>query len=59
MSGERLGSVRQSVLALAGPCRTASVDADEGKTDRPLSRAVSALRPWPKDDLPLTDVEMQ
>ena len=29
------------------PCRTASVDADEGKADRPPSCAVSALRPWP------------
>jgi hypothetical protein len=29
------------------PCRTAPDDADEGKADRPPSRAVSALRPWP------------
>jgi hypothetical protein len=28
-------------------CRTAPNDADEGKADRPPSRAVSALRPWP------------
>jgi hypothetical protein len=28
------------------PCRTASVGVDESKADRPLSRAVSALRPW-------------
>jgi hypothetical protein len=52
MSDERLGAVRQSVLAPSGPCRTAPDGADEGKADRPLSRAVSALRPWPKDDLP-------
>jgi hypothetical protein len=29
------------------PCRTAPNDADKGKADRPPSRAVSALRPWP------------
>ena len=29
------------------PCRTAPDDADEGKADRPPSRAESALRPWP------------
>ena len=29
------------------PCRTAPDDADERKADRPPSRAVSALRPWP------------
>ena len=28
------------------PCRTAPDDADEGKADRPPSRAVAALRPW-------------
>jgi hypothetical protein len=28
------------------PCRTAPDDADQGKADRPPSRAVSALRPW-------------
>jgi hypothetical protein len=29
------------------PCRTAPDHADEGKADRPPSRVVSALRPWP------------
>jgi len=29
------------------PCRTAPDDANEGKADRPPSRAASALRPWP------------
>jgi hypothetical protein len=28
------------------PCRTAPEDANESKADRPLSRALSALRPW-------------
>jgi hypothetical protein len=39
-------AVRRSGNGPKRLCRTASVGADEGKADRPPSRAVSALRPW-------------
>ncbi len=40
-------TARHSGSGRIRPCRTAPDDADEGKADRPPSRAVAALRPWP------------
>jgi hypothetical protein len=43
-------TVRCSGSGPIRPCHTAPDDADEGKADRPPSRAASALRPWPTAD---------
>ncbi len=59
MSDKRLGSLRQSVLPSGELCRTAPDGANEGKAARPLSRAVSALRPWPARRKTICQTEAQ